>query len=260
MRCWISSSRRPRSGSAAGQPAEELADAPAAFHEAYLLRILSPMGGPWPRAPTWPVMPSPSRAWSGVGEPSSHISVRLGPLGSYRVVSGAIGADQGHRIVQIATSLDSYEGELSELRGVLWTILPAGLVVATIGGYWLAGRSLAPVQRMTEAARRISAANLGERIEVANPDDELGRLGATLNAMLDRIDRAFAATRRFTADAAHELKTPAGVDPDRGGGRPAGPALARGLRGDAPEHRRGSGAARPARRPAPRSCRARIPA
>ena len=61
---------------------------------------------------------------------------------------------------------------------------------------------------MTEAARRISAANLGERIEVANPGDELGRLGATLNAMLDRIDRAFAATRRFTADAAHELKTP----------------------------------------------------
>lgn len=122
--------------------------------------------------------------------------------------------DRGGRVarwttyVQIATPLEPYENELSELREVLWTILPAGLLVATIGGYWLASRALSPVGRMTDAARRISASNLGERIAVANPSDEFGSLGETLNAMLNRIDRAFIATRRFTADAAHELKTP----------------------------------------------------
>src|SRR5262249_5381984 len=68
--------------------------------------------------------------------------------------------------------------------------------------------ALAPVQRMTEAARRISADNLGDRISVASPHDELGQLAKTLNAMLDRIDQAFVAARRFTADAAHELRTP----------------------------------------------------
>jgi heavy metal sensor kinase len=120
------------------------------------------------------------------------------------VVSGTV----ERRVVQIATPLKSYEQDLAALRGVLWTILPAGLAFSTLGGYWLAGRTLAPVGWMTEAARRISAANLGERIEVVHEDDELGRLATTLNAMLDRIDRAFVAARRFTADAAHELKTP----------------------------------------------------
>ncbi|WP_406697421.1 ATP-binding protein [Singulisphaera sp. Ch08] len=192
----------------AGQPAEGLTSAPAAFHESYLLRILASDGRILAQSPSLhgKAIPVP-RVESG-DPPTSHLSTRLGALGPCRVVTGNIGSDAGHRIVQIATPLDSYEGELKELRVVLWTILPAGLVVATIGGYWLAGRVLAPVGRMTEAARRISAANLGERIEVATPGDELGRLAITLNAMLDRIDRAFVATRRFTADAAHELKTP----------------------------------------------------
>jgi heavy metal sensor kinase len=124
------------------------------------------------------------------------------------VVTGAVGSGAERRLIQIATSLESYESELAELHSVLWMILPAGLIVATAGGYWLATRALSPVQRMTEAAQRISASNLSDRIDLLNVDDELGRLGLTLNAMLDRICHAFAANRRFTADAAHELKTP----------------------------------------------------
>lgn len=192
----------------AGLPAEGLTDAPAAFHEAYLLRILTPGGQTLAQSPGLLGQSIPLPSGGNVEKPASHVGARLGALGPCRVVTGAVGRGEGCRIVQIATPLESYEGELADLRAVLWTILPAGLVVATVGGYWLAGRALAPVGRMTEAARRITATNLGERIEVANPGDELGRLGVTLNAMLDRIDRAFAATRRFTADAAHELKTP----------------------------------------------------
>jgi heavy metal sensor kinase len=184
------------------------ADAPAAFHEAYLLRILLPDGRTLAQSPVLDGLSFPTPDAGGVGGPPGHVSVRLSGLGPCRVVTGAVGTGARRRVVQIAASLAPYEGELAELKGVLWAILPAGLVVATGGGYWLAGRALAPVQRMTETAQRISAANLGDRIEVANPTDELGRLGVTINEMLDRIDRAFAATRRFTADAAHELRTP----------------------------------------------------
>lgn len=193
---------------AAGRSAEALADAPAAFHEAYLLRVVGNDGRILAQSSALDGRAMSIPDLGGVEGPARHVSMRLGDLGSCRVVTGAIRAGTRRRVVQITASLAPYESELAELRGVLWTILPAGLVVATLGGYWLAGRVLAPVQRMTETARRISAANLGERIELANAADELGLLGVTINEMLDRIDRAFAATRRFTADAAHELRTP----------------------------------------------------
>ena len=193
---------------AEGHPAGELTDAPSAFHETYFLRIQGPDGEPTAQSHALSGQVIPALQWGGSGGPPSHVSAVLGVLGPCRVVGGEILVEGRRRVVQIATSLDGYEGELADLRGVLWTILPGGLLAATTGGYWLAGRSLAPVQRMTEAARRISAVNLGERIALSNPGDELGRLGATLNAMLDRIDRAFAATLRFNADAAHELRTP----------------------------------------------------
>lgn len=192
----------------AGQTADSLIDAPAAFHEAYLIRILTPDGRTLAQSPALIGKAIPASAVRGDGGPLSHATAGLGAIGSCRLVTGTIGSGAGARVIQIATPLGPYEAEIAELRGALWTILPAGLIVATAGGYWLAGRALAPVQRMTEAARRISGANLGERVEIANEHDELGRLGVTLNAMLDRIDRAFVATRRFTADAAHELRTP----------------------------------------------------
>jgi heavy metal sensor kinase len=191
-----------------GRPPEGLADAPAAFHETYLLRILGPGGEPLAESPGLEGRPLPVPPGLRAGDPPAHASVALGGRGRFRAAAGAVGSGAGLRIVQIATPLAPYEQELAELRDVLWAILPAGLAAATIGGYWLAGRALAPVDRMTEAARRISAANLGERLAVANAGDELGRLAETLNAKLDRIDREFAATRRFTADAAHELRTP----------------------------------------------------
>lgn len=191
---------------AQGRPATDPAEFPSAFHQIYHLRVLDDDGRTTSESPSMvgiaPIstLPTPDSP----NGPSSHVSVKLGPLGECRVVTGR--SDRG--VVQIATSLESYRRELAELTSVLWTILPAGLAVATIGGYWLAGRALSPVSRMTEAAQRISAANLGERIETSGRIDELGRLAETLNAMLDRIDQSFRSVRQFTADAAHELKTP----------------------------------------------------
>jgi heavy metal sensor kinase len=143
----------------------------------------------------------------GGGQPTYHFGTA--PAGGrYRVKSGKLASDQGELWVQVAAPLDGYDHELAELRAVLLTLLPAGLLLAVAGGYWLAGRALAPVQRMTETARRISAQNLRERIPSANREDELGRLAETLNSMIGRLERSFDAMRQFTADASHELRTP----------------------------------------------------
>jgi heavy metal sensor kinase len=128
--------------------------------------------------------------------------------GRHRFLSGKVHNSQGDWFVQIGTSLEQYERELGELRFVLLTVLPVGMLAAFIGGYWLAGRALRPIQRITDTTRRITARSLGERIPVVNPEDELGRLTETLNAMISRLEHAFDAMRQFTADASHELLTP----------------------------------------------------
>jgi heavy metal sensor kinase len=85
---------------------------------------------------------------------------------------------------------------------------PIVLLTAAGGGYLLAGRALAPVAEITRMASVIGAADLHARIDLPLPDDELGRLASTFNDMLGRIEDAFERQRRFTGDAAHELRTP----------------------------------------------------
>ena len=75
-------------------------------------------------------------------------------------------------------------------------------------GWVLAGRALRPVRQMTAAAQQISAHNLNERLAVAGPADELKQLGDTIDGLLERLETAFSAQRRFVANASHELRTP----------------------------------------------------
>jgi signal transduction histidine kinase len=87
-----------------------------------------------------------------------------------------------------------------------------GLAVMTVAsggaGWVLSGRVLRPVRTITETARRASEQHLGERLALAGPRDELKELADTFDAMLERLDRAFAAQRRFVANASHEFGTP----------------------------------------------------
>jgi heavy metal sensor kinase len=87
-------------------------------------------------------------------------------------------------------------------------VVPVALVVAAGVGYVVAGRALAPVAAITDLAGRIGGRDLHARLDLALPDDELGRLARTFNEMLARIEDAFERQRRFTGDAAHELRTP----------------------------------------------------
>ncbi|HET6679652.1 MAG TPA: ATP-binding protein [Gemmatimonadaceae bacterium] len=95
---------------------------------------------------------------------------------------------------------------------VAWlAVLPLVLAVSTAGGYLMARRALAPVADMSRRARAISAANLDQRLAVVNAKDELGELATMINALLARVEQAFAQQRRLVADASHELRTPVAV-------------------------------------------------
>jgi heavy metal sensor kinase len=100
------------------------------------------------------------------------------------------------------------DNELRELVIAFAIGLPIALAVAALGGYSLARQALVPIEQMSAQAETISAERLGRRLQVDNPDDELGHLARVLNALLARLETSFEQLRRFTADASHELRTP----------------------------------------------------
>jgi signal transduction histidine kinase len=100
---------------------------------------------------------------------------------------------------------------LRELRNYSFGALGV-LFVASLGVGWVvAGRVLRPIGRITAVARDIQATDLSRRIELPGPDDELKQLADTFDAMLARLDAAFAAQRQFIADASHELRNPLAI-------------------------------------------------
>ncbi len=111
-------------------------------------------------------------------------------------------------LVQVGMSLQSLYETRSRFLLIMAGLLPMGLLLAGLGGWLLAHRALKPVDRMTEAADRIGAADLTERLEETGIGDELDRLARTLNRMLGRLDAAFRQVRQFSANASHELQTP----------------------------------------------------
>src|SRR5262249_61577706 len=92
---------------------------------------------------------------------------------------------------------------------LLALLLPLVALVCLGGSYWLSGVALAPVRRLTRLANAVQdSGDLGQRVPVPRAHDELRELAETLNEMLARLDAAFAAQRRFVADASHDLRTP----------------------------------------------------
>lgn len=111
-------------------------------------------------------------------------------------------------IVHVSTPLEPLEDDLEDIRTVLLSSIPAVLLIAGAAGWFMARKSLRPVMLMARRAREIGTTNLDQRLPVANPRDELGRLANTFNELLARISTAFIQQRQFMADASHELKTP----------------------------------------------------
>lgn len=114
-------------------------------------------------------------------------------------------------VIVAQQSLSMINEELAALRQAWLIAVPLALLLAGLGGWFLARKALAPVVAMADQARRIGAENLGERLTVTNPRDELGQLAATFNELLARLNAAFDQQRQFMADASHELRTPLSV-------------------------------------------------
>jgi len=133
------------------------------------------------------------------------------PEGGYRAAVASVSMPEGPFVVAAAASFHEEEETLAQARLAALVAIPLALLLGGLGGSLLARRSLEPMVTMTHRAARIGATNLGARLPIANPSDEVGRLATVINALLARLERAFAEQRRFMADASHELRTPVAV-------------------------------------------------
>jgi heavy metal sensor kinase len=136
-----------------------------------------------------------------VNDPASHDAVR-----AYTVPVVENGRLAG--FVQVAQSLGSVQDTLGRLLSALFIGGPLLVLAAALGGYVLSARALAPIDHITRTAQRISAEDLTARLNLPATDDEVGRLAATFDDMLARLDNSFRRERQFTSDASHELRTP----------------------------------------------------
>ena len=110
--------------------------------------------------------------------------------------------------LEVGQAQDNVSDTLSRLLLIVGIAYPVALVLASLGGIFLAGRALSPIDNITRAARQISAEDLNQRLNLRLPNDEVGRLARTFDEMIARLDDAFRRQRQFTTDASHELRTP----------------------------------------------------
>ena len=132
--------------------------------------------------------------------------------GEFRMISYLIARPQIPRLIlQVAVPTTLLNRERRGLLVFLWVNIPLTMVVALLGGLYLSRRALMPISDIIEKAARIGADRLSERLPVPPVEDELQALAQTLNALLDRLQRAFESQERFVADASHQLKTPLSI-------------------------------------------------
>ncbi len=115
---------------------------------------------------------------------------------------------QGEGIIQVAESYRHIQEVQQQLILLLVLGIPVTLVAASVGGWFMAASALNPIDRITRAADRISASDLHQRLNMNLPNDEIGRLAATFDKMLARLEDAFERQKQFIADASHEMRTP----------------------------------------------------
>jgi signal transduction histidine kinase len=143
------------------------------------------------------------------------VLARLGrkPTSSDRILSQALSLPPGSPELKLAREIQKQllGSALHQLLLEYLGALLAMTMVAVGTGYMLAGRALRPLRAITSTARRVSGENLGERIALSGPADELRELADTFDGMLGRLGAAFASQRHFVANASHELRTPLAI-------------------------------------------------
>lgn len=134
--------------------------------------------------------------------------VRLGDGTHALIVSHIHSLNGVTMVIRLGYSLDPLRDRMIQFLALLLIAIPLALAVAGAAGHMIAGRGLRPLGKMTARAEGITASNLHDRLQIDNPGDELGQMARVFNHLLERLDQAFQQMKRFTADAAHELRTP----------------------------------------------------
>jgi two-component system OmpR family sensor kinase len=125
-----------------------------------------------------------------------------------RILATPVVAQGQSLVVVVGASLEPRDAALNRLLTQLLLGGPLALTLASLIGYGLAAAALRPVESMRAQAAEISGSDLGARLPISPADDEIRRLGETLNEMLGRLEQAIRRERTFVADASHELRTP----------------------------------------------------
>lgn len=128
-----------------------------------------------------------------------------------RLLARFVEVDGTDEVVVVGEPLAQRERALAALHALLLIGGPLALLIASAVGYALAAAALRPVERMRRHAAAVTAAGTSERLPVPPANDEIGRLGRTLNEMLARLEVSFKRERAFVSDASHELRTPLAI-------------------------------------------------
>ncbi|HEY8546179.1 MAG TPA: HAMP domain-containing sensor histidine kinase [Acidimicrobiales bacterium] len=127
---------------------------------------------------------------------------------SFLAVAAAADTPEGPRTVVVASTLEEVDEPVATVARLLALGLPVLLLVVAVTTWRVVGRALRPVEEIRATAEAVSASDLDRRVPAPEGTDEVARLAATMNRMLDRLASAQARQRRFVADAAHELRSP----------------------------------------------------
>lgn len=140
-------------------------------------------------------------------------SVNLGSGEPMRVATRRVKDHDGSGtyFIRLGHSLEAIQSTRRRALLILGIAIPVALLLGSFGGLLLANQALSPVDRITSAAELIAKGDLTERVPVPDKMDEIGRLAATFNHMISRLQAAFERQKQFTSDASHELRTPLAV-------------------------------------------------
>lgn len=128
-----------------------------------------------------------------------------------RLLATPVRAQDRRLVIVVGTSMEDRRDSLRNLLALLLIGGPIALLLASLAGYGVAAGALRPVDAMRQQAAEIGDAEPGRRLPVPRADDEVARLGETLNAMLSRLEAAFERERTFVSDASHEIRTPLAI-------------------------------------------------
>lgn len=184
---------------------KELTELSELWANGAIFEVAGPNGDWMFRSPRFLLVQSPLPAPppEGVAFLTTNLDAR-----QYRIAQQSVTLDAQNFLINAAVPTEPFDQALDNFRLIEKRFLPLLVVLASLLGYWLSGRALAPVNRIIESAEKIGVQNLSQRLAVPKAQDELRRLTETVNAMLGRIESSVHRIQQFTADASHDLRTP----------------------------------------------------